>query len=139
MIDRPRKGELTLRGIAVSAGIARGKVLVLGRGHESVPDREIHQREVPTEVARFEHSLVVTRQQIQEIQRRVSTAMGAQDASIFEAHLLVLEDPMLIEEVSRVIADDLLGAESAFQRVADRYAESLGKVEIGRASCRERV
>ncbi len=129
MIDRPRKGELTLRGIAVSAGIARGKVLVLGRGHESVPDREIHQREVPTEVARFEHSLVVTRQQIQEIQRRVSTAMGAQDASIFEAHLLVLEDPMLIEEVSRVIADDLLGAESAFQRVADRYAESLGKVD----------
>ncbi|MCL4181013.1 MAG: phosphoenolpyruvate--protein phosphotransferase, partial [Verrucomicrobia bacterium] len=129
MIDRPRKGELTLRGIPVSAGIARGKVLILGRGHENVPDREIHEREVSAEVARFEQSLVETRQQIQEIQRRVSTAMGAQDASIFEAHLLVLEDPMLIEEVSRVIADDLLGAESAFQRVADRYAESLGKVD----------
>jgi len=129
MIDRPRKGQLTLRGIEVSGGIARGKVLVLGRGHENVPDREIHEREVPAEVARFEQSLVATRQQIQEIQRRVSTAMGAQDASIFEAHLLVLEDPMLIEEVSRVIADDLLGAECAFQRVADRYAESLGKVD----------
>jgi phosphotransferase system enzyme I (PtsI) len=129
MIDRPRKGELILRGIPVSAGIARGKVLVLGRGHESVPDRGIDPQEVPTEIGRFEQSLVQTRQQIQEIQRRVSTAMGAHDASIFEAHLLVLEDPMLIEEVSRVIGEDHLGAECAFQRVADRYAESLGKVD----------
>jgi phosphotransferase system enzyme I (PtsI) len=129
MVDRPRKGELILRGIPVSAGIARGKVLVLGRGHERVPDRGISAQEVPLEVGRFEQSLVQTRQQIQEIQRRVSTAMGAHDASIFEAHLLVLEDPMLIEEVSRVIAEDQLGAESAFQRVAERYAESLGKVD----------
>ncbi len=129
MIEPSRKGELILRGIPVSAGIARGKVLVLGQGHEGVPDRGISDVEVPAEVGRFEHSLVRTRQQIQEIQRRVSTAMGAQDASIFEAHLMVLEDPMLIEEVSRVIADDLLAAESAFHRVAERYAESLGKVD----------
>jgi len=129
MFDRPKKGELILRGIPVSAGIARGKALVVGRGHEGVPDRAIEQGEAQAEIGRFEHSLVQTRQQIQEIQHRVSTAMGAQDASIFEAHLLVLEDPMLIEEVSRVITDDLLGAECAFQRVADRYAESLGKVD----------
>ena len=129
MIDRPMRGEQILRGIPVSAGIARGKVLILGRGQENVPPRPIDQVEAPAEIGRFEHALVQTRQQIQEIQHRVSTAMGAQDASIFEAHLLVLEDPMLIEEVSRVINDDLLGAECAFQRVADRYAESLGKVD----------
>jgi phosphoenolpyruvate-protein phosphotransferase (PTS system enzyme I) len=129
MIDRPKRGEHILRGIPVSSGIARGKVLLLGRGQENVPHRAIDQVEAPAEIGRFEHALVQTRQQIQEIQHRVSTAMGAQDASIFEAHLLVLEDPMLIEEVSRVINDDLLGAECAFQRVADRYAESLGKVD----------
>jgi phosphoenolpyruvate-protein phosphotransferase (PTS system enzyme I) len=129
MIDRPKRGEQILRGIPVSSGIARGKVLILGRGQENVPHRAIDQVEAPAEIGRFEHALVQTRQQIQEIQHRVSAAMGAQDASIFEAHLLVLEDPMLIEEVSRVINDDLLGAECAFQRVADRYAESLGKVD----------
>jgi phosphotransferase system enzyme I (PtsI) len=121
-------GEKVLHGIPVSGGVSRGKVLVLGRGHEGVPRRPIHEGEVAQEMQRFEHALLQTRQQILEIQRKVGEAMGAQDAGIFEAHLLVLEDPTLIDEVNRKVAKDRVNVESAFHDVAEKYAQTLGAI-----------
>ena len=46
---------------------------------------------------RHEAGDLATRQEILDVQRQVNKALGAKDASIFEAHLLVLEDPTLIE------------------------------------------
>ncbi len=129
MSEGPPTGEKVLRGIPVSGGVCRGKILVLGGLHESVPRYEIPAAEVVGEITRFEQSLVETRRQIVEIQHRVNESMGAEDAGIFEAHLLVLEDPMLNDEVSRLISEQRLNAEGAFQQVAEKYAESLGKVE----------
>jgi phosphoenolpyruvate-protein phosphotransferase (PTS system enzyme I) len=129
MFKRSKAGELTLRGIPVSGGVCRGKVLVLGGGQEPLSRREITPGEVAGEIARLETALVQTRNQIVEIQRRVSVAMGATDAGIFEAHLLVLEDPTLIDEVTRAISEEHLGAEYAFQQVAARYAETLGAID----------
>jgi phosphoenolpyruvate-protein phosphotransferase (PTS system enzyme I) len=129
MFKRSKAGELTLRGIPVSGGVCRGKVFVLGGGLEPLPHRKIGPNDVAGEIARLETALVRTRNQIVEIQRRVSEAMGASDAGIFEAHLLVLEDPTLIDEVTRAISEDHLGTEYAFQQVAARYAETLGAID----------
>jgi phosphoenolpyruvate-protein phosphotransferase (PTS system enzyme I) len=128
MFERSRAGELTLRGIPVSSGICRGKVLVLGHGQETLPHRDIRDEDVATEIARLENALVATRRQIAEIQRRVNQAMGAGDAGIFEAHLLVLDDPTLIDEVMRTISEQRLGAEFAYQQVAAKYVQTLGAI-----------
>ena len=122
-------GEKVLHGIPVSGGVCRGKVLVMGKGHEAVPRRQISEGEVAPELQRLEQALVQTRQQILEIQRKVGEAMGAQDAGIFEAHLLVLEDPMLIHEVNRKVAEQRINAEAAFHDVAEQYAQTLGAIE----------
>jgi phosphotransferase system enzyme I (PtsI) len=104
-------------------------VLVLGRSYEPLPERELQAGEEASEIARLEHALVQTRRQIQELQHQVSENMGASESGIFEAHLLVLEDPVLIDEVGRLIAEQRVNAEAAFQRVAGRYMESLGRIE----------
>src|SRR5207247_4804389 len=70
-----------------------------------------------------------TRRQILEVQRQVNRALGADDATIFDAHLLVLEDPTLIEEVSRLILQEKVSAEYAFQQVADKYAKTLSAID----------
>ncbi len=129
MSERALTGEKVLQGIPVSAGVSRGRIIVLGRTHESLPQHEIPAEAVPPEIARLESALVRTRQQVHELQRRVSDNMGASESSIFEAHLLVLEDPMLIDEVTRTISDDRINAEAAWQLVAERYMDSLGKIE----------
>jgi len=90
MPELARAGERVFRGIPVSAGISRGKVLVLGQSSETIPVRSITEADLPHELHRLEQALVQTRQQILEVQRRVEEAMGSEDASIFDAHLLVL-------------------------------------------------
>jgi phosphotransferase system enzyme I (PtsI) len=129
MAEHSRSGEKVLRGIPVSAGVRRGKILVFGKSHEPVPRRQITEAEVPEEIHRLEQALIQTRHQIQEVQRKVSQAMGAKDARIFDAHLLVLDDPTLIDEVARAIQEQRVNVEHAFQQVAEKYAATLSAMD----------
>src|SRR5256885_14341300 len=129
MSEHSRSGEKILRGIAVSGGVCRGKIVVLGKVRDTIPLREISEAEVAQEIQRFEHALLQTRQQVLEVQRKVNEAMGAQDASIFDAHLLVLEDPTLIDEVTRVIQEQKVNAAYAFRQVAEKYAATLSSMD----------
>ena len=124
-----QKGERAFRGIPVSAGVCRGKLLVLDRSRPTIGQRELGDGELDEEVNRLEKALVQTRQQILEVQRRVSEAMGAEEGSIFDAHLLVLEDRTLLDEVVRLIRSDKVNAEYAFHVVAERYATTLAAIE----------
>jgi phosphoenolpyruvate-protein phosphotransferase (PTS system enzyme I) len=129
MPEPARQGETVFRGIPVSAGVCRGKVLVLGRSHTAVPHREVAEAEIAEEINRLEKALVLTRQQILEVQRKVSTGMGAEEGGIFDAHLLVLEDRTLLDEVIRNIQEKKLNAEYAFHVVAEKYATTLAAIE----------
>ncbi|HEY3760276.1 MAG TPA: phosphoenolpyruvate--protein phosphotransferase [Verrucomicrobiae bacterium] len=123
------KGELIFRGIAVSAGVCRGKILVVHRTRRVITRREVSVDGLPAEVGRFEKALAQTRKQISEVQRKVVENMGAKEGDIFEAHLLMLEDRMLVDEVIRLVRDQKLNAEYAFQSVADRYFTALAGVD----------
>src|SRR6185436_10386841 len=99
MPELPKKGERVFRGIPVSGGVCQGAVLVLGNASECVPNHPVSEEELPGELDRLERALVETRKQILEVQKKVSVALGAKDASIFEAHLMILEDQTLLGEV----------------------------------------
>jgi phosphotransferase system enzyme I (PtsI) len=129
MAEPQRKGELTFRGIPVSAGVCRGKIVVVNHSRPSIGSRKLTDAELDEEVNRLERALVQTRHQILEVQRRVSEAMGAEEGSIFDAHLLVLEDRTLLDEVVRMIREKKVNAEYAFHSVAERYATSLASIE----------
>src|SRR5512141_65904 len=105
------KGETTFRGIPVSAGVCRGRILVLDRSRPSIGRRGLPEKELPEEINRLEKALIQTRQQLLDVQRRVSEGMGAEEGSIFDAHLLVLEDRTLLDEVMRMIEEQKINAE----------------------------
>ena len=123
------KGEKLFRGIAVSAGICRGKILVLDRAQHVIVKRQLADAEIAVEVGRFEKALVQTRQQISEVARKLTESMGTKEGDIFEAHLLMLEDRMLVDEVIRTIKEQKVNAESAFHTVSERYAAALAGVD----------
>jgi len=123
------KGEKVYHGIAVSAGVCRGKVLVLHRARHIISRREVAVDDVPAEVKRFEHTLVRTRTQIKEVQRRVSQSMSDAEGDIFEAHLLMLEDRVVIDEVLRMIREQKVTADFAYHTVAARYIAAMEQVE----------
>ena len=123
------QGEKLFRGIAVSAGVCRGKILVLAPSRPVITRQTVSEAGTAEEINRLEKALVQTRQQILEVQKKVSQAMGAQEGSIFDAHLLVLEDRTLLDQVARVIQEEKVNAEYAFHSVAERYATSLAAIE----------
>ncbi|HEY4416140.1 MAG TPA: phosphoenolpyruvate--protein phosphotransferase [Verrucomicrobiae bacterium] len=123
------KGEKAFRGTAVSAGVCRGKILVLHRARHIISRREIPGAEVTDEIKRFEQVLVQTRKQINEIQRRVLQNMSGSEGDIFDAHLLMLEDRVVIDEVIRQIRDEKTNADYAFHSVCERYIAAMESAE----------
>ncbi|MEY5011041.1 MAG: Phosphoenolpyruvate-protein phosphotransferase, partial [Verrucomicrobiota bacterium] len=126
----PRPGaEKRFHGIGVSPGIARGVVVVHRTEDELPPVREVSEADIPEEIARLEDALLATRGQILSLQERIAGSIGAKDASIFDAHLLVVEDRTVIDEVVRIIKRDRLNVESVFAAVTGRFAKTLSEID----------
>ena len=88
-----KNSELKLRGIPVSEGVSRGRVLFLNRQRIGPSKTSFETLSPEAEEARFLAALDKTRQQILEIQKMLHEKIGAKQSLIFDAHLLVLEDP----------------------------------------------
>ncbi|MGA7275681.1 MAG: phosphoenolpyruvate--protein phosphotransferase [Candidatus Udaeobacter sp.] len=121
--------EIRFEGAGVSPGIARGRVHVARDEMEDVVRYRIAPSQVTDEITRFETALIQTRMQILQMQQRIAESIGAKDAAIFDAHLLVVEDRTLIDEVLRKLETDLCNVEWIFQEVATRYAETLNRID----------
>jgi phosphotransferase system enzyme I (PtsI) len=123
------KQETRLQGVGVSPGVARGSLYVVEDDRDEIARRHIEASQIPNEIGRFETALILTRSQILEMQERIAQSIGAKDAGIFDAHLLVVEDRTLIDEVLRKLQTDLCNVEFVFQEVATHYAHTLSQID----------
>jgi phosphoenolpyruvate-protein phosphotransferase (PTS system enzyme I) len=121
--------ETRFHGMGVSPGIARGAIQVMRDELEEIDRYAIDPSQVSAEIARFESALVQTRIQILEMQQKIAEAIGTKDAGIFDAHLLVVEDRTLIDEVLRKLEAEHVNVEAVFHEVATRYADTLGQID----------
>jgi phosphoenolpyruvate-protein phosphotransferase (PTS system enzyme I) len=121
--------EVRFQGIPVAPGIAHARVVVHWLDDEEIPFRTISASELPEEIARFETALIATRAELLEIQQRIADAIGTKDAGVFDAHLLVVEDRTLIDEVLRNLENDRHNVEHAFHQVAEKYCRTLGAID----------
>lgn len=122
-------GEKRYQGQAAAPGIAVGQAYVFTMETDDVVRYPIEPAQITDEIARFETALIQTRVQILEMQQQIAEAIGAKDAGIFDAHLLVVEDQTLIDEVLRKLEAELCNVEFVFQEVANRYVDSLSKID----------
>ena len=126
--DKTRE-EIRFHGAGVSPGIAQGAIHVVRDDLNDVARYRIEPAQIANEIGRFETALIQTRTQILEMQQKIAESIGAKDAGIFDAHLLVVEDRTLIDEVLRKLEADLCNVEWVFQEVATNYAETLSKID----------
>jgi phosphotransferase system enzyme I (PtsI) len=121
--------ELVLKGIPAAPGIASGRAFILDKQDFVVPPRAIMEKEIPIEIARFEEALIKTREEILAIQRKIKDQMPGHQATIFDAHLLVLEDRVIIDEVVKRIKSEKLSAEYTFSEVIKKNIKALSNIE----------
>ncbi len=120
--------ERRWHGLGVSEGVATGRVLRVHRGaRPNVYRATLDPADVSREARRFRAAVRLSRRQLLAIKRRAEQALGADHAYIFDAHLLMLEDRQLLDEVEDYIRHEHANAEWALKVVADRllavYAE----------------
>jgi phosphotransferase system enzyme I (PtsI) len=118
-----------LKGIAAASGISIGVAHKIGKEELSVFRKNISEADIPLEIQLFEEALIKTRREIIELQKRIGLEMGKDEAQIFDAHLLVLEDRMLIEEVISRLKQDKLNVAFIFQEVLKKYVSIFEKIE----------
>ncbi len=119
----------TFNGIPVSPGVAIGKALVLrSEDFFDVAKVEIQTEDIPKEIVRFEESLTKTRSELFGIRKKIAQDLGHEHSDIFSAHLLILEDRTLIEDVFSKIKDEHTSAEYAFAVVIQRYFHAFTQI-----------
>lgn len=128
-MDPQAKSELVIQGIAASKGIAHGQVFLYLQSELEVPRYTVDADKRVAEIARFEQALVVTRQQISKIQDQVAQNLSAEEALIFDAHQLVLEDQALIGETIRAFEKSGLNIETCFNNIAQRYIQAFAEID----------
>ncbi len=123
------KNEVVVQGISASQGIAYGQVFVYIQSDVEVPNYQVDAEKRIAEVARFEKALVDTRQQITKIKGEVEKNLGPEEALIFDAHLLVLEDQALIGETIREFESTGRNIETCFNQISARYIQAFSEID----------
>ena len=121
--------EIVLKGTAASAGVADGKALLYLQKDLDVPSYDLSPDAVELEIERFDQAIIKTREQITEIRNKVSASLGEGEARIFDAHLLVLEDNALLEEVIADLRTSKKNVESCYRKVSRRYISFFSSME----------
>lgn len=117
----------TISGLGVSPGFAFGdiyhyEVERIGVLHQTVDDPE-------AEVSRLETGLEAARDELNLIRSQAVTSVGEKEAEIFSAHLLILEDPELLAQVTYKIREQSCSAESAWFEGTEYYANLLSQMD----------
>ncbi len=117
------------KGIPAAPGIALGKAWFFNSEEVLLSRRTIKDEEVPLEVLRLEEAMIKTRHQIIHIQRRLSEDLGQEHAEILNAHLLVLEDQSLREQIINGLRSQRVNVEVVFNDVMRRHLKAFSKTE----------
>lgn len=119
-----------LKGIPAAPGITVGKAFLFDTQEMGqVLKKPILEEEIPVEVHRFKDALEKTKHELTKIKEKISREIGAEHGEIFNAHILVLEDSMLVEEVTTRIKKERLSVEYIFQDVLRKYIKAFSRID----------
>ncbi len=119
--------EGALRGVPVSEGIALGPLFHFTPPPPPVPD---HAAEDPEEEwALFQRAWASTAEEIKQRRRLVQASLGEDQAAIFDAHRLILDDPELLSRVRRGVFERRLNAAQAWHQSIEEVADSYRGLE----------
>ncbi|MCG8430757.1 MAG: phosphoenolpyruvate--protein phosphotransferase [Candidatus Omnitrophica bacterium] len=120
---------IKLKGIAAAHGIVIAPAYKIGKEELIIPKERINEADIPLQIQLFEEALIKTRREIIQLQKRIGAEMGQDEAQIFDAHLLVLEDRMLIEEVISRLKKDRVNVAFIFHEVLKKYVDVFSRIE----------
>jgi phosphotransferase system enzyme I (PtsI) len=119
----------TFTGIAVSPGIAVGRLCVIDRRRVAVSEYSVPPEAVSSEISRLHAAIIATRYDLESLKSRLATSTGEDHLFFIETHLLILADERFVSETVAVIETGLINAEGALRRTLRRYQEVFSGID----------
>lgn len=107
-----------LKGIAASSGITIAKAYKLETPQITIEKKDSNPQE---EIEKFKNALAASRKDIETIKERATGKLSDEELEIFDAHLMVVDDPAMSDEVISMIENEKVNAEYALDVVSNNY------------------
>lgn len=107
--------ERVLRGVGVSPGVAFAPVMAVRWSFPEVPDRNVSPAQHDEEIARLHDAVAAVLAQLAELRERTLQRAGPEEAGIFDAQMMMTQDPTFLASVESLIRKNNLSAETAYE------------------------
>lgn len=118
-----------LKGLTASPGIAIGRAYVYKPFLPCITKEHVTASEVAEHTHRLENAVKKSREQLQELRIDLVQSVGEAKAAILDAHMMILEDDIFLDEIRQMIQEELVPAEKAVQTVTSAYFETFARFE----------
>ncbi len=116
-----------IKGTNASPGIALGKALVLEHNEIVIEKKTIDNIEL--EQKKLTDAIAKSKEELTKVKEKALEKLGAEKAEIFEAHLLVLEDPELVDSTLNKIKEEKINAEHAFNEIKNMFVSMFESMD----------
>lgn len=127
--ESQKKPETEIKGFSVSKGIAHGEAFVLLHKELQTPVYEVRDADKPAEIKRFENAILKTRKDILDVKSELSEEIGSAEASIFDAHILVLEDVAVMQETLSMFKEKNYNIEYCYSSVINKFIAAFERID----------
>ncbi|HUX08139.1 MAG TPA: phosphoenolpyruvate--protein phosphotransferase [Acidobacteriota bacterium] len=121
--------EKQFQGIGISGGVAIGPAFILDSADPVVWMHRVPEEMIEDELQRFRTAKDATRNGLLSLKEEIGKKMGTEHAYIFDAHLLMLDDPILVEGVEKKVREDRVNVEFALQQIISELSRTFRSFE----------
>jgi len=123
------KEEIRLTGIGVSSGIVIGKAYLIDRAKVTYNLRYIGKSGIAAEMKRFRKAVEDSRTQLMEVTQKIGGEHFEEFRHIIDAHLLILQDRMIVDDTEKIIRDEQVNAEWALKVQHDKISRFFSELD----------
>lgn len=120
--------EIVIHGTSLCRGIAIGKPFFFIPREDEVPIYSIAETEISAEIARYQHALSLSMEDIQRLQQQLKAEKILEGAAILDAHLQIIQDPLLTVNVEQGIRERRKNAETVFNSLIIEYEKMFASL-----------
>ncbi|MEN6490733.1 MAG: phosphoenolpyruvate-utilizing N-terminal domain-containing protein, partial [Rectinema sp.] len=113
------------KGIAVSPGVSIAPAFIFIDDSAEIPQYHITVADVQSELDRFREASLLAKREIEALRDHAKKEAGEEQAAIFDAHLMMLDDPELLDQIEFSLNDNLFNVESAILSFETEMVDKL--------------
>lgn len=122
---RAKEKEFSLKGVPVCCGVAIGRPFFFALKEDDIPEFLIPAKEINEEILRYRKAVASSCEEIKRLQKRLKKERILEGASILDAHLHMMKDPLLTTRVEEEIRSSKKNAEYVFDAIIKQYQKKF--------------